>query len=968
MANRIFPNLSYAPTQSMVVDSPNEEYRALFQKQEKQYYQNRGLADLANQTLANLKVSTQDIQHKKAVEDKVNGIFASLEETQMWDKADEQVRNAANTIALDKPFKFAVEDYTRKEQSKNAVLARTDITNTQKLAAINEAAYNDKGIQPVYGDDGSILTYQTTYNQHNPAKFVDGAEYTMKFAEKAKADKWIGHYVYDSKKNTWRDSKDLVKDGDGVIRTDSTGNYVFSTEVTKMDKNELYSVLSSNLNQNPEWGAYVDSELHYVKDNDNSPANKANYLKILKSVGADTNDYKKLNATQLAQEIKRRTMVAGSVAGNAELFGFTSEEMKNFQMSAEALLAIKAAGAKGKTEEVPTANYLATYGETLTNPGNIPVDISNLKSVQSNYQSLIDRDKTTLQDISAKLDNAEKAGTDIKNINFLKRRKSELETQIEVNKIEKDNLQKYHDESLQEVVNEFNAKKAGSGDELANIYNGVYDIEKNKANPVINEIVDKVYDFYSKQDYKWYNVTAPSAIYDIPVKAFKDKRGVEEVKKQLRTNLIAGKFEAVGGFGGEATRLSPMQIVRSNSVGLDEKLVNSYNDYYNNLNAKKPDLAEFKDAINGKVKDFAESRQITPAIVDLSAGDGDKNSEYSNTSKYASQISQMYKNNPDGWVMLDEKTGKPISYNYETGISDLPIGEAVDMYGLTSEYIPGQGYMVAGKVYDVDIKDGKATRIPNSGKTKLFKPSSGVLSNIYSHGIEEAEKKGMFDYADQLREQKVDAALSYFKNYDLKPNSKVSTKYTLRNPVTKSIGNVLITREVDNSGNFSYIVNEDPANTKGLGAGGAKIGEERYSDLNQVERALEYVERASSTTGMRTDRHNNPIAASVVKGQTNSMTKALDAAGIKWGYGSSFKSGKQELSTINIINPNDAYKASAIMLMNGGKDWYTTPEYLAKTGGGAIEGLANFDNLNEDEQMQVIQQIAKREGSDLYSK
>jgi len=117
----------------------------------------------------------------------------------------------------------------------------------------------------------------------------------------------------------------------------------------------------------------------------------------------------------------------------------------------------------------------------------------------------------------------------------------------------------------------------------------------------------------------------------------------------------------------------------------------------------------------------------------------------------------------------------------------------------------------------------------------------------------------------------------------------------------------------------------------------------------------------ASQSGFRTDRNNNPIAASMSTNSSgNQYTKALDAAGIPWVKGDTFP-GDSSMSTIRIIgDPNEAARA---ILSNSTsiQDWYlnhTGKDVLAQYG---IKNSADFKKADKGTQDAIIQGIYKNE-------
>lgn len=110
----------------------------------------------------------------------------------------------------------------------------------------------------------------------------------------------------------------------------------------------------------------------------------------------------------------------------------------------------------------------------------------------------------------------------------------------------------------------------------------------------------------------------------------------------------------------------------------------------------------------------------------------------------------------------------------------------------------------------------------------------------------------------------------------------------------------------------------------------------------------------------RTDRNNNPIAAAVKVGGQNQFTKALDAAGIQWNYGSKFEDDPS-MCTIKI--DGDPIEAARVILANTNaiQGWY----YNASSGKGLREtGVTDnekFKALSPDEQNKIITEIYKGE-------
>lgn len=117
----------------------------------------------------------------------------------------------------------------------------------------------------------------------------------------------------------------------------------------------------------------------------------------------------------------------------------------------------------------------------------------------------------------------------------------------------------------------------------------------------------------------------------------------------------------------------------------------------------------------------------------------------------------------------------------------------------------------------------------------------------------------------------------------------------------------------------------------------------------------------SGGSGARTDRHNNPIAVAVTAGGTNQFTKALDDAGIDWGYGDKFPDNP---SMVTIKINGDAFEASRAVLGNTNaiQGWYlnhTGKQILSQYG---VSTGTQFKSLSIADQNAIISGIYKAEG------
>ncbi len=112
--------------------------------------------------------------------------------------------------------------------------------------------------------------------------------------------------------------------------------------------------------------------------------------------------------------------------------------------------------------------------------------------------------------------------------------------------------------------------------------------------------------------------------------------------------------------------------------------------------------------------------------------------------------------------------------------------------------------------------------------------------------------------------------------------------------------------------------------------------------------------------GMRTDRNNNPIAASVTTGGNNQFTNALDQASIPWSYGDQFPDNPK-LSTIK-IHGDPVEGARAILSQSNAVKWYrgsTGKSILPKYG---VRNQADFAGLAPEQQNDIIHNIYSSEG------
>lgn len=117
---------------------------------------------------------------------------------------------------------------------------------------------------------------------------------------------------------------------------------------------------------------------------------------------------------------------------------------------------------------------------------------------------------------------------------------------------------------------------------------------------------------------------------------------------------------------------------------------------------------------------------------------------------------------------------------------------------------------------------------------------------------------------------------------------------------------------------------------------------------------------ASQKVGMRTDRHNNLIAAAVTKGQTNEFTNALDKKGIAWSYGDPFPDNP---NMVTIRVEGDPIEASRAILSDSKsiQNWYinhTGKEILNKYG---VRNNDDFKRLDKDKQNEIIKGIYDKE-------
>ena len=128
-----------------------------------------------------------------------------------------------------------------------------------------------------------------------------------------------------------------------------------------------------------------------------------------------------------------------------------------------------------------------------------------------------------------------------------------------------------------------------------------------------------------------------------------------------------------------------------------------------------------------------------------------------------------------------------------------------------------------------------------------------------------------------------------------------------------------------------------------------------------VDEATKEVTQFVDKTGMRTDRHNNPIAVAMPTGGTNEFTDALDNAGIEWSEGDPF-ANNASMATINILgNPAEA---SRVILSDTGaiQNWYanhTGKTVLSQTG---ITNNEEFANAPLEVQNKIIEGIYRSEG------
>jgi len=135
-------------------------------------------------------------------------------------------------------------------------------------------------------------------------------------------------------------------------------------------------------------------------------------------------------------------------------------------------------------------------------------------------------------------------------------------------------------------------------------------------------------------------------------------------------------------------------------------------------------------------------------------------------------------------------------------------------------------------------------------------------------------------------------------------------------------------------------------------------GEDIFGFVNtETNEVTSFIDKA----GMRTDRHNNPIAVAMPTGGTNEFTDALDNAGIEWTQGDPFPNNPN-MATIDI--KGNPIEASRVILSDTGalQNWYinhTGKTVLSDTG---ITNNEEFKNAPLEIQDKIISGIYKAEG------
>lgn len=380
------------------------------------------------------------------------------------------------------------------------------------------------------------------------------------------------------------------------------------------------------------------------------------------------------------------------------------------------------------------------------------------------------------------------------------------------------------------------------------------------------------------------------------------------------------------------------QVDLSKSTDLVGQLITSLQE--------KEELPSLVDTYNKKRQEMGID-ELESNLSDLDAQINDLDAEFSSTVEGTEQqrapMGSIRRNlsetelqyNRQRGKLLAEKTSlaNELSMKYST-IETMVSLMGQDITNAQNEYNSrfSQALQLTNLLNDMEDQKVNNARAGLQVMTNLLKEGNidySQLSDIQKADIRKMEitagmPSGMTEF---IKVATANPIVSYLSQYTNENGDLIQPVATRSADGTVSIKNINIGRELSNS--------DDSSNES-----------ENYT---------------SGNTGMRTDRHNNPIAVAVTKNGTNQFTKALDNAGIKWSYGDAF-SDNSKMVTIKING--DGIEASRVILSetNAIQGWYiksTGKSILKKY---KVTDNEDFKNLSVEEQDAIIKGIYIAEG------
>lgn len=879
----LLSNLSYSRPVSQYVAPPISTLKENLAELQQDYDTNRQNADAMEIAIANLDLLEADEPHRVAAMERVKSTLKEVVDQGDWENAGLAVRQAAKEFGTNRVILGALQAKKQRSEISAKLQERVGDKDNPLLQsdvdwaiAEGDRKYKGQVIDPETGQSKGM--WGTTI----PPKYIDKGKYIDEFLDGFKPDQHFGEFTK-GQDGKWYKTKTQV----------TPGGHEVAVTTEQAEYKELYQAAKSQLMQNKEAVDRLNFELMLdTRTMDDMKASDPGARDAMINDLVDIAGYKKaelnnMSDDRLLETYKRESSIHQSISGPVAKHSYTKESVQNFGLTLEAQERLKAKERKAEEEETEALRIvMQTKGITFINPFGYADNLSGHSEYVRSAQESASRVNTDLEKLNLDIDSAVarlvRSG--------MSRQDAENTSEVKAMMVKADQLL-FTRNSLQF---------------------GIEEAEK-RVDRAVKSLVDR--GEIKMADYEQYKTLLASVtpqdkkvaeefravVLDALGRAVAQERS--DIGKKLlqenidiikNENLLTPTFDKVSYIDAIRNRMLRGNLPDSIITDQEKKAIDNYKKYYSKMEEKLKANKGIGRKIDKELSKQNKETVIETSYAEIGLGNGDSRSEWSNKSRFATQVEASFMGNPEGWTIFDEN-GRRLYDDRPTGKRNSDV-DSLTVIGLTTEPVGSHGYLIPARIKVPEVNNGKVVT-DKQGKTVYteefvyLQPSAGYDSNFVEAAKDEILSGNLklmgtdapgaaqtaIDLARKWDKYLIDSHMARFNDHPIRPNQGVTKKIPLGYggmyaEVTREtgayVGNVLYKTRILND--------EGKVVPEAMYGQQFHVHKDRFvleADLEAFQGQM-YTQKYGTTT--RADRHNNPTAMTTAAAKAMGLTEGVD--------------------------------------------------------------------------------------------